>query len=90
MADPDNTATSTAGRLISPAAKAALTSLAAPEAVSVMEDMLRLSASNNNNNNTGGGGGSLAGISREQLLQKVSTSLSDDQLHAVLKQQGIV
>jgi hypothetical protein len=88
MADPTVADTGTGGaKGISAAARSALHKLAAPEAVSVMEDMLRVASGGNNNNNNNGGGSVL---SREQLLQKVSTSLSDDQLHAVLKQQGVI
>jgi hypothetical protein len=57
--------------------------------------MLRLASdgNNNNNNNTGGGGSitaTRAGLSREELLQKLSSSMSDDQLQDILKQQGII
>jgi len=80
---------------ISASARSVLEKLPAPSVVSVMEDMVRLaSEGNNNNNNNSGGGGSVpetrVSVSREELLQKLSTSLSDDQLQGILKQQGII
>ena len=85
------------GRLagISTATRSVLEKLAPAEAVSVMDEMLRVaSGGNNNNNNDNSNGGSgcaaRAGLSREELLQKLSASMSDDQLHGILKQQGIV
>jgi hypothetical protein len=62
-----------------------------------MEDMLRIACDNNNNNNNnndsdnngGSGCAALAGLSREQLLQKLSV-MSDGQLHTILKRQGIL
>lgn len=85
------------GRLagISATTRAVLEKLAPAEAVSVMDELLRFAASgnNNNNNNDNSNGGSgcaaSAGLSREELLQKLSASLSDDQLHGILKQQGL-
>jgi len=80
---------------ISSATRSVLEKLAPAEAVSVMDEMLRAaSGGNNNNNNDNSNGGSgcaaQANLSREELLRKLSASMSDDQLHAVLKQQGIV
>jgi len=87
------------GRLagVSTATRSILEKLAPAAAVSVMDEMLRIASdgnNNNNNNNDNSNGGSgcaaRAGLSREELLQKLSTSLSDDQLHGILKQQGII
>lgn len=80
---------------ISPASRSVLEKMAPAEAISVMDEMLRVaSGGNNNNNNDNSNGGSgcaaRAGLSREELLQKLGGSLSDDQLHGILKQQGIV
>ena len=57
-----------------------------------MEEVLR-AADNNNNNNSGNGGSGCAareGFTRRQLVQKVSATMSDDQIHAILKAQGII
>lgn len=84
-------------RTLSARARTALEKLPTPEVVSVMEDLLRIAseAGNNNNNNNngggGGGGGSIVGTpAREELLQKLDASLSDDQLQGILRQQGIL
>lgn len=82
-------------RTLSATARVALEKLPGPAVVSVMEDMLRLASdgNNNNNNNGGGGGGSVtasrAGLTREELLQKLGASLSDEQLQNVLREQGL-
>jgi hypothetical protein len=75
---------------ISTATRSALEKMAPAEAVSVMNEMLQLASGNNNNNNDSGDyERSLRGLSREQLLQRMN-ALSDDQLHAVLRGQGIL
>jgi hypothetical protein len=99
MADRTSTEGGLTGRVagISAATRSVLEKLAPAEAVSVMDEMLRLASdgnNNNNNNNDNSNGGSgcaaRAGLSREELLQKLSASMSDDQLHGILKQQGII
>jgi hypothetical protein len=79
---------------ISAATRSVLEKLAPAEAINVMDEMLRAASGGNNNNNNDSNGGSgcagRAGLNREELLQKISASMSDDQLHAVLKQQGII
>ena len=86
------------GRYISPDSRSALGQLAAPEVVSIMEDMLLAADNNNNNNNNntdynsngGSGCAARAGLSREDLLQRLCSSMSDDQLHAILVRHGIL
>jgi hypothetical protein len=98
MVEPTSTGTDVSGRttVLSRTTRSALERLAAPEAISVMEEMLRVASDNNNNNNNnhnsngGSGCAAQAGLNREELLQKISASMSDDQLHAILKQQGII
>jgi hypothetical protein len=78
-------------RSISTEAKAALEKLSTPEAIVVMEELMRAAAGNNNNNNNGGGGGSAASrISRDEMVKRLNASMSDDQLHAILVQHGMV
>jgi hypothetical protein len=56
--------------------------------------MMRVASDNNNNNNNnsnhgGSGCAARAGFTREQLIAKINTSMSDAQLHSILKGQGI-
>jgi hypothetical protein len=82
--------------VISDAARNALHKLPAPEAITVLQEYLKLAAdcdnNNNNNNNSNHGGCGCAGtrsFTREDLVQKINESMSDVQLHAILKQHGI-
>jgi len=99
MAEPTSIGSGVSGRMtvLSRTTKAALERLAAPEAISVMEEMLRVASDNNNNNNNnnhnsngGSGCAAQAGLNREELLQKIGASMSDGQLLAILRRQGII
>ena len=92
MADSTSSGPGSTGSGLSATTKAALGKLPAAEAVSVLDEFVARAAGNNNNNSDGGAAMRAAStpLTRDQLLQKMSTAMSDDQLQAILKSHGVI